>query len=145
MSPGPPTAPRPAVVWLHGGGWFSGARTEGLVHWCCPLLGAHGFVTVSIEYGLSYQAVFPAQIQDVKAAIRWLRANAAPCHIDPERIGIWGLSAGGHLAQLAGLTDDRPDLEGPCGSAGFSSRVQAVAVGSAPSDFLQPALRVALW
>ena len=134
----PPTALRPAVVWLCGGGWFSGARTEGLVHWCCPLLAAHGFVTVSIEYRLSYQAVFPAQIHDVKAAIRWLRANAAPYHIDPERIGIWGFSAGGHLAALAGLTGDRPDLEGSCGSAGYSSRVQAVAVGSAPSDFRQP-------
>jgi acetyl esterase/lipase len=131
------TTPRPAVLWIHGGGWSAGSRVDGVSYWCA-LLAAHGFVALSIGHRLSGDAVFPAQIHDVKAAIRWLRANAATYHVDPTRIGIWGFSTGGHLAALAGLTRDRPDLEGSCGSAGFSSRVQAVAMGSAPSDFLQP-------
>lgn len=137
----PPTAsdaPRPAVVWVHGGGWFAGMHTDGLEDWCCPLLAAHGFVAATVEYRLSQEAPFPAQIHDVKGAIRWLRANAAAHQIDPDRIGIWGFSAGGHLAALAGLTGDLPALEGDIGPAGYSSRVGAVAAGSPATDFLRP-------
>jgi acetyl esterase/lipase len=129
------TAPRPAILWLHGGGWFAGSRIEGVSYWCA-LLAAHGFWTASVDYRLSGEAPFPAQIHDVKAAIRWLRANAKVHSIDPSRVGIWGFSSGGHLAALAGLTADLPELEGTCGSPGFSSAVQAVAVGSAPTNFL---------
>ncbi len=131
----PPTA-GPAVVWLHGGGWFGGSRVEEVSYWCA-LFAAHGFLAVSVDYRLSGDACFPAQIHDVKAAIRWLRATAGQYQVDPDRIGIAGFSAGGHLAALAGLTSDRPELEGHGGSAGYSSRVQAVAVASAPSDFLR--------
>lgn len=135
---GTPDRPRPAVVWLHGFGWFAGTRRDNLEISMCLFLAAHGFFTVSIEYRLSGEATFPAQIHDVKAAIRWLRANAATHGIDPAHIGIWGGSAGGGLAALAGLTGDLPELEGSSGSPGYSSRVQAVAVASSPSDFLRP-------
>jgi acetyl esterase/lipase len=131
-----PDAPAPAVVYLHGGGWAEGERSAGLYPWLNPLLAAHGFVTVSVTYRLSRFAPFPAQIHDVKAAVRWLRAHAGQYHIDPERIGIWGDSAGGHLAALLALTPDQPELEGNCGSPGFSSRVQAVVTRCAPFDFL---------
>lgn len=134
---GMPGRPRPAVVWLHGFGWFAGTRRDNLEISMCTFLAAHGFFTASIEYRLSGEATFPAQIHDVKAAIRWLRANAAIHGIDPDRIGVWGASAGGGLAALAGLTGDQPDLEGESGSPGYSSRVQAVAVASSPSDFLR--------
>lgn len=133
-----PTAPRPAVIWIHGFGWFAGTRRDNLEVSMCTFLAAHGFFTASIEYRLSDEATFPAQVHDVKAAIRWLRANAANYGVDPERIGIWGGSAGGHLAALAGLTGDLQDMEGQSGSPGYSSRVQAVAVASAPADFLRP-------
>jgi acetyl esterase/lipase len=135
---GQPGPPRPAVIWLHGFGWFAGTRRDHLEISMCTFLAAHGFFTASIEYRLSGEATFPAQLHDVKAAIRWLRANAATYHIDPQHIGIWGGSAGGHLAALAGLTGDVPALEGGSGSPGYSSRVQAVAVASAPADFLRP-------
>lgn len=131
-------APRPAVIWVHGFGWFAGTRRDHLEVSMCTFLAAHGFFTASIEYRLSGEAPFPAQIHDVKAAIRWLRAHAATDNIDPAHIGIWGGSAGGHLAALAGLTGDLPELEGQSGAPGYSSRVQAVAVASAPSDFLRP-------
>lgn len=129
---------RPAIIWLHGYGWFAGTRRDHLEITMSTLLASAGFIAVSIEYRLSSEATFPAQIHDVKAAIRWLRANAATYGIDPDHIGIAGASAGGGLAALAGLTGDLPELEGDSGSPGYSSRVQAVAVASSPSDFLQP-------
>lgn len=130
--------PRPAVIWLHGFGWFAGTRRDNLEISMCTFLATQGFFTASIEYRLSGEATFPAQLHDVKAAIRWLRANAAIYSINPAHIGIWGGSAGGHLAALAGLTGDLPALEGRSGSPGYSSQLQAVAVASAPSDFLRP-------
>jgi acetyl esterase/lipase len=66
---------RPAAIWLHSGGWAAGSREEGISYWCA-LMASHGFVAVSVDYRLSGDAIFPAQIHDVKAAIRWLRANA---------------------------------------------------------------------
>ncbi len=137
LCPNPmPTHSVPAIVYMHGGGWFEGDRSLGLYPWLNPLLAMHDFITVSISYRLSGQAPFPAQIYDAKAAVRWLRANAEQYHINPERIGAWGDSAGGHLAALLGVTGDMPELEGNCGSPGFSSRVQAVATRVGPSDFL---------
>ena len=130
-------APRPAVVWVPGNGW-AGARAEGLEEWCCPLLAAHGFVAATVEYRPIPGATFPAQLHDVKGAIRWLRANAVAYAIDSERIGVWGFSAGGHLAALAGLTGDLAELEGDIGPVGYSSRVRAVAAGSPMTDFLRP-------
>jgi len=125
----------PAIVWLHGGGWQFGDRRRG------PDLSRYfaerGFVMASIDYRLSGEAVFPAQAEDVKTALRWLRAHAAQYHVAPDRIGLWGSSAGGHLAALAALSSPGV-FEGSHGEhAGFSSRVHAVVSGYAPIDFLK--------
>jgi acetyl esterase/lipase len=128
------TTPRPAVLWVHGNGWSAGHRCDDAG--ICQFFAHHGFFAVTMDYRLSQQATFPAQIHDVKAAIRWVRANASTYAIDPQHIGIAGFSAGGMLAALAGLSGDKPELEGTSGSPGYSSRVQAVAIGAAPADFL---------
>lgn len=128
-----PATPAPAVVYIHGGGWMGGGKGPGRNRF----LAERGFFTVSINYRLSQEATFPAQLEDAKAAIRWLRAVADRHGLDPERIGVWGHSAGGHLAALLGVTGDRPALEGASGSPGHSSRVRAVGVLSGPTDFLQ--------
>lgn len=133
-----PESPTGAVsIWLHGGGWYAGSRIDGISYWC-SLLAAHGIAAAAVDYRLSGDAVFPAQIHDVKAAIRWLRAHADDYGLDSGRIGIWGHSAGGHLAALAALTGDLAELEGDCDTPGVSSRVKAAAMASAPSDFLSP-------
>jgi acetyl esterase/lipase len=113
--------PLPCVIYVHGGGWSRGHRTD------APndLLALRGYVTVSISYRFSQEAIFPAAIHDVKAAIRWVRANAADLGVDTTRIGIWGHSAGAHLASLATVTGDLPEMEGKVGVAGYSSTIQA--------------------
>lgn len=126
-----PDAPMPALLWLHGGGWMTGDKTLAPP----PFLAERGFFTVSASYRLSGAAIFPAQLHDAKAAVRWLRAHAVECHIDPDRIGAWGYSSGAHLASLLGVAGDRPELEGAVGSPGHSSRVQAVVAMAGPSDF----------
>jgi acetyl esterase/lipase len=131
-----PAEPAPVLVWIHGGGWEAGDKGDDFGTALLPVLVAAGFVAVSINYRLSDQARFPAQIHDAKAAIRWLRANAGELGIDPDRIGVWGHSAGGHLAALLGASGGLPALEGQSGSPGHSSRVQAAMPISAPSDFL---------
>jgi acetyl esterase/lipase len=127
------SAPRPVMVWIHGGGWFSGDKS------LPPGLGLllRGYVVVSINYRLSSEAQFPAQIFDCKAAIRFLRAHAREFGIDPKRIGVWGDSAGGQLAALLGTTNGRPEYEGTEGNAAYSSDVEAVCDWFGPSDFLQ--------
>ncbi len=122
----------PLVVWVHGGGWQGGSKEF------CPTvpLTTKGFAVASINYRLSQHAVFPAQIQDCKAAIRWLRANAAKYHLDPDRVGVGGDSAGGHLVALLGATGDVKDLEGQGGNLDQSSRVQAVVDWFGPTDFV---------
>ena len=123
---------RPAVIYIHGGGWAGGERT-----WTPNrILADGGFFTASISYRFSSEAIFPAQIHDVKAAIRWVRANAEEYGVDPARVGIWGHSAGGHLAALAAVTAGIPELEGEGGSPEQDSSVQAVVPIAAPLDFL---------
>ncbi|HWT01557.1 MAG TPA: alpha/beta hydrolase fold domain-containing protein [Pyrinomonadaceae bacterium] len=131
-----PREPMPVIVFVHGGGWFEGHRSRGLG----PLarFAERGYFCASIEYRLSGEAKFPAQIEDVKEAVRFLRAKAAEFHLDPERIGVWGQSAGGHLAALAGTSGDVKELEGAGGWRKFSSRVQAVVDWNGPVDFLEP-------
>ena len=129
-----PAAPLPAVVWVHGGAWFLGDK------WPCPALPLidHGFIVVSINYRLTSAGPFPAQIQDCKGAIRFLRAHAAEYHIDPARIGAWGESAGGHLAALLGTSGGSAELEGTVGgNLDQSSRVQAVCDWFGPTDLTQ--------
>ncbi|MBT2472380.1 alpha/beta hydrolase [Streptomyces sp. ISL-66] len=126
--------PFPAVVWVHGGGWLDGDRryppptvAVELLHGA--VLGA-GLALVSIDYRHSLEAPFPAQLHDVKAAIRYVRTFAGVLGIDPERIGVWGESAGGHLAALAGLVGpDTPGgavLEGAQGVGAGETGVRAV-------------------
>jgi acetyl esterase/lipase len=123
--------PRPAVVFIHGGAWRSGGHYNGFGAW----LAEKGFVVLSVGYRLTGEAVWPAQIEDCKLAVRWLRAHAAAYGVDPDRIGVFGTSAGGHLAACVGVMADSPELEGAGGSTGVSSRVQAAAVFCGPSDF----------
>ncbi len=129
----------PAILFIQGSGWSGGDKAKAMYPWLNPLLAAHGFITISINHRFSWQAPFPAQIHDAKAAVRWLRANASRYHIDPERIGVWGFSSGAHLASLLGVTGDLPSLEGKSGSFGYSSLVQAVVVIAGPANFLHPA------
>ena len=120
----------PLIVWVHGGGWRSGDKKN------CPArrFFGEGYAVASINYRLSRHAVFPAQLQDCKAAIRWLRANADERGIDPNRIGVWGSSAGGHLVALLGTTGAVDEFEvGP--NRHVSSRVQAVCDFFGPTDF----------
>ncbi|GHE05274.1 alpha/beta hydrolase [Streptomyces alanosinicus] len=129
----PGDGPVPAVVWIHGGGWLEGDRRfppptvpVELLHGA--VLGA-GLALVAMDYRHSLEAPFPAQLHDVKAAVRYVRHHAADLGIDPERIGAWGESAGGHLAALAGLV--RADahgagLEGAEGVREADSGVRAV-------------------
>jgi acetyl esterase/lipase len=125
----------PVIVWLHGGGWRIGDRKLGPDF--RERFAECGFAMASIEYRLSGEAIFPAQIHDVKAAIRWLRSVANDYGLDSGNIGLWGSSAGGHLAALAGTTGEGilEDFEQGC--AEFSSDVQAVVDGYGPTDFLQ--------
>jgi acetyl esterase/lipase len=124
----------PAIVCIHGGGWFKGERSS--MTNLAMALAARGFVTVSISYRLSGEAKFPAAIQDCKAAVRWLRANSATYGIDPSKIGVTGLSAGGHLAALLAASGGVASLEGEGGNADRSSAVQACIAMGAQSDLL---------
>lgn len=126
------TAKYPLIIWVHGGGWAAGSKDR------CPAqrLTAQGFAVASINYRLSSHAIFPAQIEDCKAAVRWLRANAAKYQLDPDRFGVWGSSAGGHLVALMGTTGNAKQYDvGP--NLQVSSAVQAVCDFYGPTDFLQ--------
>jgi acetyl esterase/lipase len=122
--------PRPVIIWVHGGAWLAGSKER------CPArrFVAQGFVVASINYRLSQHATFPAQIQDCKAAVRWLRAHADQYNLDPERFGVWGASAGGHLVALLGTAGGVSDFD-VGENLDFSSRVQAVCDFFGPTDF----------
>jgi acetyl esterase/lipase len=121
----------PLVVWIHGGGWLGGDKASCPAKW----LSARGYAVASINYRLSQQAVYPAQIEDCKAAIRFLRAHAAEYGINPERIGVWGGSAGGHLVALLGTTGGLRDFDTGA-NLDQSSKVQCVVDWFGPSDFI---------
>jgi len=127
------SGPLPVIVWIHSGGWSRGRKER------CPAvtLVQDGYAVASIDYRLTTTAPFPAQIEDCKAAVRWLRANASTYHLDPDHIGVWGHSAGGHLAALLGTSGGVRELEGTGDNMSYSSRVQAVCVVSGPGDLLQ--------
>jgi len=121
---------RPLIVWIHGGGWESGSKDRNPA----LLLVAEGYAVASINYRLTDDAPWPAQIEDCKAAIRFLRANADRYRIDPDRIGVWGGSAGGHLAAMLGTAGDVQDFDTASNSE-QSSRVQAVCDWFGPASF----------
>lgn len=125
--------PFPAVICIHGGGFRAGKR-EGYDAQCIRLA-QHGYVAITITYRLAPKYPFPAAIHDCKAAVRWLRANAAKYHVDPNRIGVTGGSAGGHLAQFLAVTGDVKEFEGDGGNPEASSKVACVVNVYGPSDF----------
>ena len=124
--------PFPAILCIHGGGFRAGTR-EGYDALCLKLA-EHGYVAATVTYRLAPKHPFPAAVNDVKAAVRWLRANAATYKIDPDRIGVTGGSAGGHLAQFLGVTANVPEFEG-VDSPKESSKVACVVNVYGPSDF----------
>jgi len=124
--------PLPLVVWVHGGAWSGGDKAANPA----LALSARGYAVASINYRLSGVARFPAQIEDCRAAIRWLRANAGKYNIDPKRVGVWGSSAGGHLVALLGTAGDVAKWDTVGGNADQSSRVQAVCDYYGPTDLL---------
>jgi acetyl esterase/lipase len=136
----PPKAagPKPLVIYIHGGGWNSGHTRHSGALANFPLamakFAAEGFVVASLEYRLTGEAPFPAQLQDARAAIRFLKANAAKYGIDPARVGVWGGSAGGHLAALAALTCGVKELDVKPAEAG-SECVQSLVTWYGVFDF----------
>jgi arylsulfatase A len=124
--------PLPAIICIHGGGWYKGERSS--MSNLAQALAAKGYVTVTISYRLSGEAKFPAAIQDCKAAVRFLRSNASQFGIQPNAIGVTGLSAGGHLAALLATSNGVQELEGDGGNADPSSAVQACLAMGAQSD-----------
>jgi acetyl esterase/lipase len=129
-----PAGRAPGLVWVHGGAFRHGSKDTGIARLFS--FARRGYVCASIEYRLSGEAIWPAQIEDVKCAVRYLRAHADELGLDPDRIGAWGASAGGHLVSMLGVAPDRPELEGQGGWAEHSSRVQAVCDYYGPADLL---------
>ncbi len=123
--------PMPLLIWIHGGGWSGGSKAG------MPYLGqlSRGYVVASIEYRFSQKAVFPAQIQDCQAAIRFLRANADKYAIDPKLVGVGGGSAGGHLAALVGTSGGKDTFPKIGGNDAQSDRVQCVCDIFGPTNF----------
>jgi acetyl esterase/lipase len=132
--PGGKAGPHPVLIWIHGGAWRQGGKDANRFLPLVTNFIGDGFAIASLNHRYSQQAIFPAQIQDVKAAVRWLRTNASRYQLDPTRFVAWGASSGGHLASLLGTTagvrefGDRDDR---------TSRVQAVVNFFGPSDLLQ--------
>lgn len=126
--------PLPLIIWVHGGGWQNGSKDG-----CPPLRQGYvgkGYAVASINYRLSSHATFPAQIEDCKAAVRWLRVHAKEYSLDPERFGVWGSSAGGHLVALLGTSGDVKEFDVGA-NTNVSSRVQAVCDFYGPTDFVK--------
>ncbi|MDA7915694.1 alpha/beta hydrolase fold domain-containing protein [Verrucomicrobia bacterium] len=131
--PAKSSKPLPVLMWIHGGGWRSGKK--GNAGPAKPLV-ERGFAVVDVEYRLSGEAIFPAQVQDCKAAVRWVRANAKKYDLDPDRIAVWGSSAGGHLVAFLGTSGGVKEFETDA-NEGFSSRVNLVVDWFGPTDLLQ--------
>ena len=122
----------PLIIWVHGGAWLGGSKER-----YAPMeYLKSGYAGASIGYRLSQHAIFPAQIEDVKAAVRWIRANTETYRLDPNRFAAWGSSAGGHLVAMLGTAGDVTEFE-VGENLGVSSRVQAVVNYFGPTDFLQ--------
>lgn len=130
--PPEPLETRPGVLLIHGGGFQMGDRKQ--LTWYGLMLGRRGYLCVACEYRLAREALWPAQIHDVKTALRWMRANAGELGIDRERIAVWGHSAGAHLALIAGGTRNHPPFEGEGGNAGAGTDLAAVVAYYGPAE-----------
>ncbi|MGK7930543.1 MAG: alpha/beta hydrolase fold domain-containing protein [Microcystaceae cyanobacterium] len=122
----------PLLIFIHGGGWYEGSKEV------CPgkQVAQAGYIMACINYRFSSEALFPAQIYDIKTAVRWLRENALKYQINPDKIGAWGYSAGGHLSILLGTSKGISSLEGE-NKEKISSQIQAVSNWYGPTDFSQ--------
>jgi acetyl esterase/lipase len=120
----------PLIVWIHGGAWRYGDKND------TPALAfaRQGYAVASLNYRLTEKARFPAQIQDCKAAIRWLRAHAEEYNLDPDKVAAFGMSAGGHLVAMLGVTNDDKQFDDVGGNQKYSSNVQAVCDWCGPTD-----------
>jgi len=127
--------PRPAIVFIHGGGWASGDKGSGLWRTLPLEYASRGYVCVSINYRLTNEGTILDCIADCKCAVRWLRANAEKYSIDKDRIGAYGNSAGAHLVSVLGLASKNAGLEGDGPFQDASSLVQAVCCSAPPTDF----------
>lgn len=136
----PPGAPKsaPGVLLVHGGGWSSGDRSQ--LKGYGVLLGRLGYVCVASEYRLSGESKWPAQIHDVKAALRWMKANSERLGVDPERISVEGNSAGAHLALMVAGTPNLAEFEGDGGNPGVDTSVAACIAIYPPTDLSGAAL-----
>jgi acetyl esterase/lipase len=131
-----PGTPKPAILYVHGGGWFEGIKEDGLV--ALVHFVRRGYVGVAVEYRLSGEHAFPAQVEDVKTAVRFTRANGARFGIDPSRLAVWGNSAGGNVAALAGLSGEGDFVPAGASWPGVSSRVKAVIDWNGPVKLASP-------
>lgn len=126
----------PAVIIVHGGAWITGHHT--MENPLAIALAERGYVAVTVEHRLANEKKYPAQIHDLKASVRWLRANAKKLGVDQKRIGAVGASSGGHLVALLGATNENPKYEGNGGNERFSSRVQSVVDIDGTATFIDP-------
>ena len=132
--------PLPVVVYIHGGGWVNGSRKGGGM--AAAFAASGNYAGVSVGYRLSGEVKWPAQIYDCKAAIRWIRGHANEYNLDPDRIGVTGTSAGGHLVSLLGLTEGVKELEGSIGEfTSLSSKVTCVVNVCGPQDMASPLMQ----
>jgi acetyl esterase/lipase len=133
------TEPRPAILFIHGGGWANGSKR--IPPFLQPTIeyAAKGYVTATVEYRLTGEAPLPACVEDVKCAVRWLRANAEKYNVNPDRIGAYGNSAGAHLVAMLGLCPPSAGLEGDGPYQEYSSMIQAVVCAATPSDYISEA------
>lgn len=124
---------RPALVIVHGGGWNAGSRRSRPYRRMLAEFALQGYVTISIDYRFLREAPMPEMVEDVRCAVRWLRAHAGEYGVDPDRIGAFGHSAGAHLAMMLGIGDAAPPAEDDCEWDGYPSDVAAIAGGSTPT------------
>lgn len=127
---------RPSVLLIHGGGWRTGDRSQQIP--MAQYLAARGFVSITAEYRLSTEALYPAAIFDLKAAVRWIRANAEAYNVDTNKIAVLGCSAGGQLAALLGTTNNNPEFEDEACNPKHSSSVHAIVDVDGTLAFIHP-------
>jgi acetyl esterase/lipase len=130
--------PRPAIILIHGGAWMGGSKSDYRVYGVA--FAELGYVVASIDYRLVPSSRYPAQVEDCKCAVRWMRANAEELGIDPDRIAVFGGSAGGHLAMMVGYSSDVAELDGNGGHEDVSSEVSAVIALYGPATFTLPSV-----
>ena len=134
----PSAAARPAIIHIHGGGWYTGGKDGDSTLRLMHAFAERGYVTLSIAYRLSDEALFPAAVEDCRLAVRWLRANATKYRVDPAHIGALGGSAGGHLSAMLAVCGEEKRFDGAGGLLEYSSAIQAAVPICPPMDLSKP-------